>query len=254
MDYSVIIPVYNSDASLDILYSEIEAFFTAKSVAYEVIFVNDGSKISTRVALDNLKIKYQNTIKVIHLEQNMGQQKALVVGLKQASGNYAITIDDDLQHDIQAVENMIKKSSEGSDLVFGIYQVYGDRISRALGSKLLGFVFKLQFRVLKGNRVSSYRLIHKHIYQQLSCSLDDFVYLSAELLKYAHRVSNVNVTRRNRFFGHSGYTLGKCIHIGLSLIYHYGIKPKFTRKVEEKYETHSHGRRRKLSTECHQKD
>lgn len=254
MDYSVVVPVYNSISSLEILFSEIESYFVRKGASYEVIFVNDGSSIRTREALEKLNSNHENTIKVIHLDQNIGQQKALVTGLKQARGRVAITMDDDLQHDINAVDDMLYKLEEGSDLVFGIYRFYGDHYSRYLGSKLLGFVFKVQFKELKGNKVSAYRLIHRRVYQQLNCSIDDFVYLSAELLKYAHNVSNVNVTRRDRVFGRSGYTLRKCIQIGCNLIYHYGIKTMFQRKGVKSYETNPHGRRRELSKKCHQED
>lgn len=254
MDYSVIIPVYNSVSSLEILFSEIEAYFVRKCATYEVIFVNDGSGIKTREALEKLKSNHQKTIRVIHLDQNIGQQKALITGLMQARGRAAITMDDDLQHDINAVDDMLYKLEEGSDLVFGIYRVYGDHFTRSLGSKLLGFVFKVQFKELKGHKVSAYRLIHRRVYQQLNCSMDDFVYLSAELLKYAQNVSNVNVTRRDRVYGRSGYTLRKCIQIGCNLIYHYSIKTMFQRKGVKSYETHPHGRRRELSKECHQKD
>ena len=256
MDYSVVVPVYNSDASLEILYDEIAVFFNQINASYEVIFINDGSITSTYKALESIKARYDTVVKVIHLPENIGQQKALVQGLKHAIGTYAITIDDDLQHDITEVQCMILEAEKGSDLVFGTYKVYGDRPMRALGSKFLGVVFRILFRTLKENRVSAFRLIHHSIYKQIDCSLKRFVYLSAELLKHAQNVTNVHINRRNRIYGTSGYTLRKCLRLGLNLIYHYGRKSNRIahRKVVGSYETHPHGRRRKLSTKCHKEN
>ncbi|GAB6108087.1 glycosyltransferase [Fusibacter bizertensis] len=243
MDISVIIPVYNSIASLSILVDEIDNFLSEKRMSYEIIFVNDGSVRATYDELERLKSVCEITesakmskigfdavshekIKIIHLVNNMGQQKALGIGLLNARGEFALTMDDDLQHNIGALDEMIEKSKQGCDLVFGIYDNYGVRGPRAWGSKVIGAFFKYRFKVLSGNRVSSFRLIQRSVYSKLAPDFSKFFYLSAELLPYSKRTGNVRIERRERVYGKSGYNLKKCLLIGAKLTFYYGIIPR----------------------------
>src|SRR5680860_1458746 len=95
--YSVIIPVYKSTRSLEIIASEIRDLEVDKEIQFEIIFVNDSPFfMDTNRVLEDLKQKYRNT-KVITLRKNQGQQIATLVGMSQATGDYIITMDDDLQ-------------------------------------------------------------------------------------------------------------------------------------------------------------
>ena len=250
MNFTVVIPVYNSTASLKILLDEISHYFALKASAYEVILVNDASQEATVKAMDNLILNDGfGMLKIIHLSQNMGQQRAIAIGLKHATGKYAITMDDDLQHDIHTVDDMLVAAQSGADLVYGIYEAYNDQQSRAWGSKIIALFFKIRYhKALRGNRVSSFRLIHERVYRALPDFDKSFIYLSAELLPLSSQVANVMVERRERVYGKSGYSLLKCIKIGLKLFFHYGFIDAFNGLLRRNsYEAHAHGRRRKLS-------
>ncbi len=244
MKISVVIPVYNSVESLPILFDEIQNYFRNRKMDFEVIFVNDASQNLTLKMLNALERQNEN-VKSIHLTENVGQQKALYRGLRHATGDYAVTIDDDLQHDIGALDALLESANAGADLVFGIYEAYGEKKSRELGSQIIGLFFKLKYRKLCGQRVSSLRLIHKSIYEQLPSEMKPFIYLSAELLPFSRKIENVNVTRRARLYGKSGYTLGKCIKIGMKLTWYYGFASLVPIKKKEAvdYETVANGRR-----------
>jgi len=254
MDFSIIIPVYNSIESLPILMDEINAYFRGSSYGYEVIFVNDASRDETKRVLDRIKhAACEANVKVIHLSENVGQQKALAYGLLEAVGTYALTMDDDLQHDIRSLEHMMVCALQGSDLTFGIYKEYGEKRSREIGSKVIGLFFKLRYRKLGDKQVSSLKLIHHSVYKKLTLPLKSFVYLSAELVPYSKNIGNVHVKRRQRLYGKSGYTLLKCIQIGLKLTLYYGLMTQLWEGVG-KYETHPNGRRGQLSDQCNQED
>lgn len=239
MDFSIVIPVYNSIASLAILTDEIHDFFDGKNFNYEIIFVNDGSEHATYAELERLKKIPRNSLNdkvvltVIHLEKNIGQQKAIAVGLLKANGQFALTMDDDLQHNIISLDEMLKLSEKGSDLVFGIYDDYGINGPRAWGSKIIGAFFRYKFSVLDGKRVSSFRLIHRSVYSKLNPNFSKFFYLSAELLAYSKKPENINIERRERVYGKSGYNLKKCLLIGAKLTLYYGIIPKRWQSVKE---------------------
>ena len=226
MDISVIIPVYNSKASLPIVLDQIQDFFknASKVWEYEVIFVNDHSDQETCEVLEQLKkTSAGKPPLVLHMRKNVGQQMAICHGLRHATGTYVLTMDDDLQHDIADLETLFLHAELGSDLVFGVYAEHGDDKTRSMGSKLVGKFFEYRFKKLNGCRVSSYRLIHQSLYNKVDVSNQSFVYLSAELIPYAKKISNVTIQRLKRPYGNSGYTFFKCIKIALKLILNYGF-------------------------------
>lgn len=226
MKLSIVIPVYNSSDSLRLILQEIEhvTHKLSENEDYEVIFVDDGSPSPrTKEALNQLALEFPRLVKVFTMNENIGQQAALYQGLLQCSGEYALTIDDDLQHDFSAIEAFYQKAKEGADLSFGIYEAYGDGPSREWGSKIIGAFFKWRYQQLGGKRVSSMRFIHRSVYERLPKKMPKFVYLSAELIPFAQKIENITVTRRARVYGKSGYTLRKCVKIGLQLTWYYGI-------------------------------
>ena len=239
MDLSIVVPVYNSTDSLFVLCSEIEKFISGYEtqinvkMQYEIIFVDDGSLEKTQNALKQIQTMYAERVKVIHLKKNRGQQMALYRGLLACSGAYALTMDDDLQHDIQSLAHFYEAAQRGSDLIFGIYESYGEKKSREWGSKIIGTFFKLRYKQLCGKRVSSLRLIHRSVYSKLPREIQKFVYLSAELIPHSQQIDNIHVQRRNRPFGKSGYTLMKCLKIGLQLTVYYGFFHK--KRIKKPY-------------------
>lgn len=253
MDYSVVIPVYNSSGSLLTLLGEIEGFFRSRDLSYEVILVDDCSKDESWAVISECS-RNSPQVKGVRLSNNRGQQYALARGLRLSRGRYAITMDDDRQHDIEAVDRMIRCAQEGHDLVFGIYADYGTKGIRHLGSRLIGSFFRRQFRNLEGKRVSSFRLIHQSVYRNIGKEEKPFVYLSAELLPFASKVGNVTVLRRERTYGRSGYTLKKCLAIGLRLHIYYGTGPLRLFRKADRNEAHINGWSGQLPDQCHKEN
>jgi undecaprenyl-phosphate 4-deoxy-4-formamido-L-arabinose transferase len=222
LKFSILIPVYNSENSISILVDEIEYYFSGSGQSHEIVMVDDCSTDNSWKRIEELCQSHPQ-IKGIRMDRNRGQQMALYWGLKYCDGEFAVTIDDDLQHDIADLVLLSKRAEAGSDLVFGIYDAYGSNGLRAMGSELVGHFFKSNYPNLKGNRVSSYRLIHRSVYKSLIQRDTSFIYLSAELLEHAKTVDNVKVKRRQRKYGQSGYTLKKCVEITLKLTFYYGM-------------------------------
>ena len=92
MQYSIIIPVYNGEQTVENLYTRIKQFFADK-YNYEVIFVYDCGKDNSWEAL--LRIKKQNpqNVKLIRLSRNYGQHNALICGFEYAKGDFIVTMD-----------------------------------------------------------------------------------------------------------------------------------------------------------------
>ena len=95
--YSVVVPVYNSQGTLQELFERVDATFAAMHATYELILVNDFSTDGSWNVIKDIKNKAGNKVVGIHLRRNFGQHKALLCGFQYAQGDYVVTIDDDLQ-------------------------------------------------------------------------------------------------------------------------------------------------------------
>ena len=158
--FSVVIPVYNSESSLDELLYRLLPVFKAVSVGFEIIFVDDGSKDRSWQKLKELRNKHKH-VKIIQLMRNFGQHNALVCGFHFANGDYIITLDDDLQIPPEEIPKLISKIEEGYDIVYGKYLSKKHSKFRNIGSLLIQAVYKKVFDV--HNDLSAFRIIKKEV-------------------------------------------------------------------------------------------
>lgn len=130
---SVVVPVLNEEASLEALYTEIS--HTLNDVdEFEVIFVDDGSTDGSGSVLSRLHDTSTNVV-AVRLRRNFGKAAALQAGFIEASGDYIVTIDGDLQDDPTEIPAMLAKLDEGFDLVSGWKTRRNDPFLRRLFSR-----------------------------------------------------------------------------------------------------------------------
>lgn len=116
---SIISPMYNEEAVIDIFFAEMRKFLAECPYQYEIVCVNDGSKDNTL----NILKKYaeeDDRIKVVSFSRNFGKERALYAGLKYSSGNAVIPIDVDLQNPPMTIKTFLAKWEEGYDIVYGV--------------------------------------------------------------------------------------------------------------------------------------
>ena len=112
---SIIIPAFNEEQNIESILRKIEKVDFG-GVQKEVIIVDDGSKDGTRQILKNYEDKY----KIIYHLKNLGKGAAVRSGFKEASGDYAIIQDADLEYDPEDIKKMIRKAEEeNADVVYG---------------------------------------------------------------------------------------------------------------------------------------
>ena len=115
---SVVVPAFNEEANVPVLACELEKILTVYP-DYEIIFVDDGSTDKT---LDILKELHGRNPKINYLSfsRNFGHQYALKAGLDHAAGDCVISMDADLQDDIDAIDAMLTAFQNGNDIVYGV--------------------------------------------------------------------------------------------------------------------------------------
>ncbi len=115
---SVLIPLFNEEESLPILYRELREILGVLGIDYEIIFVDDGSTDKSFFVLERIYQK-DNKVKVIQLRKNFGKSAALAAGLAIVEGELIITLDADLQDNPEEIPHFIEKMREGYDLICG---------------------------------------------------------------------------------------------------------------------------------------
>ena len=201
---SVVVPVYDEELTLALLYDELTAALEPLGQAWEAVFVDDGSTDSSFAALTRLHAAHEN-VRVVRLRRNFGKAAALAAGFAHARGDVVVTIDADLQDDAAEIPRLLAKLDEGFDLVSGWKTKRRDPLLRRLLSKLFNAAT---------SRISGLRL------HDLNCGLKAYradvlhgLRLYGELHRFvpvlAHyrgfRVAELPVNHRPRRHGRSRY-------------------------------------------------
>lgn len=105
---SIVIPVYNEKDNLPLIYNEIVSVMKAIAMAFEIIFVDDGSTDESILIIKELAQRDQR-VKFLSLSRNFGQQATITAGLDHASGDAVITMDCDLQDPPSLIPELIAR-------------------------------------------------------------------------------------------------------------------------------------------------
>ena len=140
---SIIIPAYNEEESLPLLYDRINKLTqTMQNYEFEILFVNDGSKDKTLEIIKMFR-KSDNRISYVDFSRNFGKEIAMIAGMDYAKGDCVIFMDADLQDPPELIPEMVKYWEEGYD------DVYAKRKSRKGETWLKKFTSKMYYKVLQ---------------------------------------------------------------------------------------------------------
>ncbi len=141
---SVVVPMYNEEAVLDHLFTELVSVLESTGESFEIVCVNDASRDGTMKSICAFHEK-DPRIKAVSLSRNFGKEIALTAGLDFATGKAVIPIDADLQDPPDIIPDMIAKWREGYDVV---YAVRRSREGESILKRLTSFVFYRIFNLM----------------------------------------------------------------------------------------------------------
>jgi len=131
---SLIVPIYDEEKNIPILYEKISAFVGELSYDWEFIFINDGSRDKSMTELDRISANDPRAI-VIDFSRNFGKEIAVTAGINRAKGEACIMIDADLQHPIEKISEFLDKWEKGAEVVIGVRQSNkGEGLIKKFGS------------------------------------------------------------------------------------------------------------------------
>ena len=136
-DLSIIVPVYEEEASLPELAERIRA--ACAGFTFEVWMVDDGSRDDSWAVIQTLHAEDER-FRGVRFQRNYGKSAALAVGFKRAQGRYVVTMDADLQDDPAEIPALIGMLEDGHDLVSGWKQKRNDPLSKTIPSRFFNVV------------------------------------------------------------------------------------------------------------------
>lgn len=142
-ELSIVVPVYNEEGNLPLLYARLTAVLEAAEATYEIVFVDDGSRDGSVAFLQHLATEDDRVV-VVELSRNFGHQTAVSAGLDHTRGDAVIIMDADLQDPPEVLPQFIAKWREGHDVV---YAVRGQRKEHWLKRAAYASFYRLLQRV-----------------------------------------------------------------------------------------------------------
>ena len=132
---SLVVPVFNEEDNLPILFNEISTAMADSGAPWEVVFVDDGSTDGSLAALRRLA-EDSPRVKYLSLAANRGQSAAFKAGFDAASGEVIVTLDADLQNDPADIPRLLALYAQGHDMVIGWREKRQDSLMKRVGSRL----------------------------------------------------------------------------------------------------------------------
>ena len=206
---SVVIPLFNEHESLTPLCESIASVLDPLSIAWEIIFVDDGSRDGSWEIIKKLREMHGEKIRARRFTRNYGKAAALAVGIAAATGEVIVTMDADLQDDPAAIPGMLALLNEGWDLVSGWKKKRYDPLVFTLPSKIWNAVTSF----IAGVRLHDFNCGFKAYAGPVAKSLEIYGERHRYLPVLAHwdgyKVTEMVVPHHARKFGKSKYGFSK---------------------------------------------
>jgi dolichol-phosphate mannosyltransferase/undecaprenyl-phosphate 4-deoxy-4-formamido-L-arabinose transferase len=226
VEFSVVIPVYNSEKTLASLVERISAVFNRIGRSYEIVLVDDGSRDGSWKLIQQMHAQGA-PLRAFRLMRNHGQHYALKCGLDNCVGRFAITMDDDLQHPPEEIPKLIEAldTDPEVDVVIGKYDSKKHSAYRNFGTWILDATRRIVFRVDPRLTMSSFRIMNRVVLDELCKVRHANPRIGFIILSLTSRVKNTPVHHEPRSEGRSSYTLRKLISNTLDSIISYSPLP-----------------------------
>lgn len=205
MELSIVIPCYNEGRNVYLLYDRIRKVMSSQRKGYEVLFVDDGSTDSTYKWLMKLKRQAPSTVRLVKFRKNFGQTAAFDAGFKHAKGDIIITMDSDLQNDPADIPALLKKMSQGYDVVSGWRHKRKDSFFKNSFSRLAHFMRKLLTKERIHDSGCSLKAYKRDCFDGLNLYGEMHRYIPAILGWKGYRIGEVRVRHHARKHGKTKY-------------------------------------------------
>jgi glycosyltransferase involved in cell wall biosynthesis len=212
----VVIPVYNSEATLPALVDGLAEVLPATAGRFEVVLVNDGSRDGSWEAVCQAARKHP-WVRGINLMRNYGQHSALLAGIRAVRCDVTVTMDDDLQHPPDQIPRLLDTLDTGFDLVYGTPALAQRGFWRNLASRLAKAGLHRVLGVGIASRASAFRAFRTSLRDGFAQHEGPVVAVDALLAWTTTRITSVPVRHEPRRHGQSHYSWLKLIRLTIDV-------------------------------------
>jgi glycosyltransferase involved in cell wall biosynthesis len=212
---SVVIPMYNEEENIQVLYDALKRVLDDSGKDYEILFVNDGCHDRTPEIMNQLAGKDKH-VRAIHLSRNFGHQPAVSAGLSRLKGDIAVVMDADMQDPPELIPALVEEWRKGYEVVYAI------RAERE-GSAILNIAYKTFYRLL--NRLSDihipkdtgdFSLIGRRVVDRMVNDFPENVRFLRGIRAYAgYKQTGIPYSRPDRYKGVSKYNFKRMMSLAL---------------------------------------
>jgi undecaprenyl-phosphate 4-deoxy-4-formamido-L-arabinose transferase len=222
---SVVIPVYNEEAVLPTLFARLYPALDALGKAYEIVFVNDGSRDrSVALLRQQFSLRPEHT-RVVLFHANFGQHSAVMAGLAYARGEYIVTLDADLQNPPEEIGKLVDMLDQGYDYVGTVRQQRQDSLWRRWFSRRINRLRELITPVRITDQGCMMRGYARSVVTALNQTREVNTFIPALASLYAMKPIEVPIAHEERFAGRSKYSIYSLIRLNFDLITGFSVVP-----------------------------
>ena len=226
---SVVIPVYNEEDGLqalfDRLYPALDVMASKRNIAYEVMFVNDGSKDRSAGILAKQVELRPDVTRAVLFHSNFGQHMAIMAGFEYSRGEYIITLDADLQNPPEEIDALVNELLQGHDYVGTIRADRRDSFFRKFASRAMNHLRQKITRITMTDQGCMLRGYSRRIVDLVRQCDESNTFIPALAYTFASNPTEITVKHEERFAGESKYSLYQLIRLNFDLVTGFSVMP-----------------------------
>jgi len=215
---SVIVPFFNEEDSIDLMHAAIVRAVEPLQIAFEMVFVDDGSRDGTAARGEEIA-RRDPRVRFVKFRRNYGQTAAMAAGIDHAQGEILVTMDGDLQNDPADIEHFLAKMGEGYDLVVGWRHKRQDKlVSRKIPSKIANWLIGRVTGVPITDNGCSLKAFRGALIKNIPLYSEMHRFIPAMASMAGPRIAEIKVRHHARQFGKSKYGLSRVYKVLLDLM------------------------------------
>ena len=222
---SVVIPVYNEEQTLPLLFARLYPALDKLGVAYEILFINDGSRDRSAALLRQQYEKCPDVTRVILFNGNFGQHMAIMAGFENVRGSRIVTLDADLQNPPEEIGNLLAAMDQGHDYIGSIRKNRQDSAFRRHASRMMNWMRERITKIKMTDQGCMLRAYDRPIVDAITSSREINTFIPALAYNYAANPTEIEVAHEERAAGESKYSLYSLLRLNFDLVTGFSIVP-----------------------------
>jgi glycosyltransferase involved in cell wall biosynthesis len=216
--YSIVVPFHNEEENVTVLYARLKQVMEQVGDSFELVLVDDGSSDRSYKLLEEIAA-VDSRVLVVKLRRNFGQTSALAAGFDNASGEFILAMDGDLQHDPNEIPNFLEKLEEGYDVVSGWRKERIDNfVMRRIPSRCANWLMAKLSGVDIHDFGTTFKAYRHEVIQNIPLYGEMHRFIPALASWYGASICEIPIKNVHRERGKSHYGIGRTFRVFFDLL------------------------------------